>query len=369
MTSKTIDPYGIYIHIPFCRHKCFYCDFYSETRKEDSIDQYVVALSGEIRHRSKMFDGRKAVSIFMGGGTPSMLEPLHVRRIMEACRQNCDLAEKAEITIEMNPESVTTEKLERYREAGVNRISLGIQSLNDAELKLLERIHTAGEAKQAVKNIIAAGFENVSVDMMFALPGQKLDEWLGQLADVASWGILHMSCYELTPAKGTPLWQKVKEGALALPENSEIFFDETESFLTGEGFNHYEISNYARAGRECLHNLGYWEYRDYLGAGAGASGKSGSRRWENFTGIDSYIKNATRKGVGIHNEEKLTAEMIVTERLLLGLRLKGGLRFDEALASPKIDSAIAGGLLEIDGDKLKATKRGWRILDSVLASL
>ncbi len=362
-------PYGIYLHIPFCRHKCFYCDFYSETDKEDSVDQYVVALLHEIKHRSKMFDGRKAASIFMGGGTPSILEPGHVRRIINACRQNCDLAESVEVTIEMNPESVTAEKLNGYYEAGVNRVSLGIQSLNDAELERLDRIHTAGEAKQAVENIVTAGFKNISVDMMFALPGQKVDGWLGRLAEVASWDVSHMSCYELTPEKGTPLWQKVKEGEVTLPRESEIFFDETERFLEGEGFIHYEISNYAKSGFECIHNLGYWEYRDYLGAGAGASGKAGAMRWENIKGIDSYIKRVAQGGAGTENEEGLTDHMIVTERQLLGLRLKGGIRLDEALASPKTDRAIADGFLEIEGDNLKATKRGWRILDSVLANL
>ncbi len=363
------DAIGLYIHIPFCRHKCFYCDFNSVAGQENRIDEYVDVLILEIESQKKRVVGRKALSIFIGGGTPSLPDVKHIERIVDVCRKNFDFEGEAEITIEMNPESVTTAKLKDYICAGVNRASIGIQSLNDDELKFLERAHTADEARQAVETTINAGFRNISVDMMFALPGQTTKSWLAQLHEITGWGLNHISCYELTPEKGTPLGRLVENGSVTLPDNGVEIFDETERLLEEKGYEHYEVSNYAKPGYECLHNLGYWEYRDFLGFGAGAHSSIGGKRWGNAKSVENYITKISGSGSAIEREEVLSQDMMATERLMLGLRLKEGVLFDKALVSPAMKALEVDGLIQIACGKIKATKRGWRLLDTVLASL
>ncbi|VAX20114.1 Hypothetical radical SAM family enzyme in heat shock gene cluster, similarity with CPO of BS HemN-type [hydrothermal vent metagenome] len=364
---NTQDEIGFYIHIPFCARKCFYCDFNSVEGQAGLIDGYVKSLVREIEFR-KISD-RTVTTIFMGGGTPSVLEPRHVDSILGAVWQNFTVASNAEVSMEMNPESVTAKKLAGYRKTGVNRASLGVQSLNDDELKFLQRVHTATEAREALRLVLDAGFVSVSADMMFNLPGQSVNGWLGKLSEIGNSGISHISCYELTAEPSTPLGRSVRDGTLTLQDRGDLFFDETERLLEGLGVAHYEISNFAKDGHECRHNVGYWEQRDFSGVGAGATGSVNGVRWENIKNVGAYMKAVAKTSDPTGNIETLTCEMIKDERLMMGLRLKKGIHFGAGEIDEKIEKLINNGLLVYDGSHLFATKTGFRLLDSVLASI
>jgi len=201
------------------------------------------------------------------------------------------------------------------------------------------------------------------------LPQQTTKSWLAQLHEITGWGLSHISCYELTAELETGLGRLVGNGSVTLPDNGAELFDETEKALEENGYEHYEVSNYAKPERECIHNIGYWEYRDYLGFGAGASSSTCGERWENVKSIERYIKKVSECGAAILKKEVLTNNMVVTERFMLGLRMKEGVLFDNTLASPALEAMVADGLIQLTGGKIKATKRGWRLLDTVLAGL
>ena len=362
-------PVGLYIHIPFCRHKCSYCDFASMAGMEEWIEAYTDAVVRDLEGKAFLLADKSVASIFFGGGTPSLLEPDQVARILEACRSGMAIKKDAEITLEMNPESVSRGKLAEYQSAGVNRASIGVQSLDDEQLEFLDRIHTADQAREAVEDVFRSGFDNVSVDMMFGLPGQTMKSWMAQLREIMSWGVRHVSLYQLTAEHGTPLGRRVADGSVSLPDDGAEFFDASEALLESFHFDHYEISNYARPGYECSHNVGYWENRDYLGVGAAAHSKLDGRRWANGKSVESYIKETLRSGPTVVENEKLTPQMIETERLMLGLRLRRGVPVDETAITTKIEQMIADGMLEIEEGRLRASRRGWRLLDSMLARL
>jgi oxygen-independent coproporphyrinogen-3 oxidase len=361
-----VEPIGVYIHIPFCRRKCFYCDFPSVEGREALVGRYVSTLSREIESWGKTARGADVASIYIGGGTPSILDAGQVSRILRAVMGNFNVRPGAEITIEMNPESVTMEKLAGYRAGGVNRVSVGVQSLDDAELKFLERVHDASQARHAVMMAKDAGFENVSTDLMFAIPGQTVERWVERLREVVSWGVTHLSCYELTPEQGTPLGVAVSRGDVELPENGADFFDETERTLESLGFVHYEISNYAKPGYECVHNIGYWEMRDYIGAGAGAFSTMSGVRMENIRDPEKYIERVETSSSAVSKEERLTPDNMRLERLMMGLRLKDGAQLANVEITKKIETLVSDGFLEIHGGRLKATAIGWRVLNLVL---
>lgn len=364
-----MEPIGVYIHIPFCKRKCFYCDFASVEGREGLVGRYVSALSREIKSLGKRAVGADVASIYIGGGTPSILDAGQVSQILRAVEDNFNVRPAAEISIEMNPESVTMEKLVGYRTAGVNRVSIGVQSLDDVELKFLERVHDAGQARHAVKMAKDAGFVNISADLMFAIPGQTVERWTERLREVADWGVTHLSCYELTPEPGTRLAVAVARGEIELPENGADYFDETERTLESRGFVHYEISNYAKPGYECVHNVGYWEYRDYIGAGAGACGTMGGVRTENVRDPEKYIERVETSSTAVFKEERLTPDNMRLERLMMGLRLREGVQVADVEITKNIETLVSDGLLEIHAGRLKATARGWRVLNLVLGEL
>ena len=361
--------YGIYIHIPFCQAKCGYCDFSSTARRGNLAPSYVHAAVHEIAHLAPMMADRSAVSIFFGGGTPSLLSEAMVTTILEACSTHLRLDPQAEITLEANPESLSLKKAQGFRHAGANRISLGIQSLNDTWLKALGRIHTASKARHAVELAREAGFDNISADMMFALPDQSVLQWNEDLMEAVGLGLDHISCYQLTPEMGTILGDKVQRGIIALPQETADYFDSAEKILMKAGYIHYEISNYAKKGRECVHNLGYWEYRDYLGIGSAAHGMVDGQRWANVQDPARYISRIKASGRGAYHTENLTPEKIRLERLMLGLRLKKGILLDGMEITPEIKSLVKKGLLRLPKGRLAATPKGWRLLDSVLAAI
>jgi len=366
MTSSV----GVYIHIPFCRHKCFYCDFHSVTDKEWLIAEYVHAVVSEIKYRAKADGGHRVATIFFGGGTPSLLKPAQVKKIINAVTKSYAVGPDAEITIEANPESLTPPNLQGFYKAGVNRVSIGVQSLKDDLLKRLDRIHTKEQALMAIKQAFDAGYLNVSADMMFGLPGQSVGGWIEELEEVTtSFQLSHISCYQLTPEPGTPLGRQVARGSIELPTAGSEYFDKTEWFLKKRGFGHYEISNYARPGYESVHNAGYWEYRDYIGIGAGAHSLMEGERWANVKSIDSYIARAQKTGRAVRRKENLTKQMIQTERLMMGLRLKKGISLEGITITEGITKMINERLLKRTKNRLLATAKGWRVLDSVLTEL
>ncbi|MDH5638260.1 MAG: radical SAM family heme chaperone HemW [Nitrospinota bacterium] len=361
--------YGVYIHIPFCESKCMYCDFYSTDKKGGLTQNYIRAVAKEISDLSTKVAGRKAASIFIGGGTPSLLSQSMAADLIDACAKNLSLADGAEITLEANPESLTLRKTSGYIKAGINRISIGIQSLDDKSLKTLGRIHTARKAISAVESAREAGFDNISVDMIFGLPGQPVRMWLDELSRTVALGVDHISCYQLTPEKGTKLGRIVENGSMELPPDTIEFFDSTEKFLKTAGYGHYEISNYARKGRECVHNIGYWEYRDYLGAGSAAHGMVNGLRWANVRDPARYVSRINAGGQGALRTETLTDEMKSMERLMLGLRLKRGIQMDGLEITSGMQSMIEQGMLKLGKRSIRATAKGWRVLDSVLAAI
>lgn len=368
MRRKTTgDPIGVYVHFPFCRHKCFYCDFVSIAGREDLINGFVDALELEIATRADLAKEKTVRSVFFGGGTPSMLYPEQVERIMGALRGALRFGGEVEVTMEMNPESVSPEKLAALAAAGVNRASVGVQSLDDGQLALLERVHTADDARRAVRDVFNAGFSNVSVDMMFGLPGQTMKSWMTQLREAMTWGLSHLSLYQLTPERGTPLEEKVREGKVGLPgEEAAELYDAAGDLLASFHFRRYEVSNWARPGRECVHNMNYWENGDYLGLGAAAHGKIDGKRWENERSVEVYIERTLKTGSAVAETEKLTPELVRMERLMMGLRLEKGVPVEEIEITPAVGEMIAKGMLEVRSGRLSATSRGRGLLDSVL---
>ena len=277
-----MQPLELYIHIPFCVKKCAYCDFLSGPAGEKEKEEYVKMLVDEIRNCPDTVQNYRVISIFFGGGTPSLLTGEQIGRLMDTVREIFTLDEDAEITVEMNPGTVTEEKLRKYRQAGVNRLSIGLQSVNDEELRLLGRIHTYEEFREAYHLARANGFSNINVDMISAIPGQTVESWEKTLKQVIALNPEHVSAYSLIIEEGTPFYQLYEKDAekrdageepelLPSEEEERAMYELTGSVLKENGYLHYEISNYAKPGRECRHNLGYWQRKDYLGFGLGAS--------------------------------------------------------------------------------------------------
>jgi len=337
--------------------------------REAVVGNYVDSAIGEIRENARLLNDREVVSVFFGGGTPSLLEPRQVGRILDACARYFHCASNMEISIEANPETVTISRLRGYKRSGVNRVSLGIQSLDDDSLVLLGRIHTADKARRSVHAIFNAGYTNVSADLMFALPGQPLARWIAQLEEAVTWGLVHLSCYELTVEPSTRLARMVSSGKITHRGDNLEFFKSTERTLGRHGFMHYEISNYAMPGGECLHNLGYWRYGDYLGVGAGAHSKISNRRWANIKSIDGYMTRIARDGKAVYRAEVLSPEMARYEKLMLGLRLKEGILEHDISPTPELDALVSEGCLKRSSGRLRVSDGHWPLLDSVLERL
>ena len=269
-----LAPLSLYLHVPFCTVKCAYCDFNSYAGLEGLAPAWERALVEELRRWAPAVSDRPVPTVFFGGGTPSLLTGESVARILNGVRDSYALQAEAEITLEANPESVQAERLAAYRAAGVNRVSVGVQSLDAKELHFLDRLHSAAQARAAVVLAQEAGFENVSADLIYGLPGQLMATWQRTLEGVLTWGVQHLSCYALTVEEGTPLASRVARGEVAEPDAdmAAAMSEWTEQRLEAAGFGQYEISNYARPGFEARHNLVYWRQGEYVGVGPGAHG-------------------------------------------------------------------------------------------------
>jgi len=328
------SPLQLYIHIPFCEHKCHYCDFNSHERAEPDWLAYQHALMNELKHwaDSPMFSGRKLGTIFIGGGTPSLAPPSLIKAILDAAASYCGIDDAAEISMEANPGSVDADRFKAYRQAGINRLSIGVQSFDAQELRWLERIHSSHEAVQAYNIARQAGFDNINLDLMYGLPGQSLSAWLKSLHTAIALKPEHLSCYQLTVEPHTKLAATHALNPYALPNDDDALnmFFKTRSQLDQAGYTAYEISNFAKPEKHCRHNDGYWLYHDYIGIGAGAAGKwnepdRGVQRYSNIRTPEHYMKAALHDGKAINSSETLAAQQAAAEAFWLGLRRSSGI--------------------------------------------
>lgn len=397
----------LYVHIPFCVKKCAYCDFLSAPAGEREIRAYTDALIREIRARGENHKDYRVRTVFLGGGTPSVLSGGDAARIFRALKKSFDIAENPEITLEVNPGTVTEEKTAAWKNAGINRISIGLQSVNDRELKMLGRIHTFREFLNTWKLVRRAGFNNVSIDLISAIPGQTVQSWERTLRTVAELGPEHISAYSLIIEEGTPFYTlygdgKENAGDSSFPplpdedEDREIY-QRTASVLNEYGYHRYEISNYAREGYECRHNLGYWERKEYLGLGLGASSLIRECRFHNTADMEKYMhvygsggkaaegkKNSASSCMKTEGQnstleeiEKLSVEDQMEEFMFLGLRKTAGISpedfrrsFDRNIMDvygEKLIKLEKQGLIRNSGARIRLTERGTDISNYVFS--
>lgn len=379
MNQKELE---LYVHIPFCVKKCSYCDFLSAPATEQTKEAYMAALFAEIGGRAKDYKERIVTSIFIGGGTPSLLSGDSIRQLMEHIREGFALAPDAEITMEVNPGTVTAEKLTAFYEAGINRLSIGMQSAQEQELKILGRIHDFDGFCQVYREAVEAGFTNINVDVMSGLPGQTLASYKDTLEKVLRLEPMpqHISAYSLIVEEGTPFAAMADRGELPLPEEDteRTMYEETIEVLAGYGFHRYEISNYALDGYECRHNVGYWIRRDYLGFGIGAASLIDNVRFQNGRDLNAYLAHplACRE-----EEQPLTTQEQMEETMFLGLRLIRGVSYPEfarcygqtleEVYGEVIARNVADGLLTVredeTGRRLMLTGRGLDVSNYVMA--
>jgi oxygen-independent coproporphyrinogen-3 oxidase len=384
----SFDPgIGLYVHVPFCTAKCGYCDFNSYANSEHLIPAYASALLADASLWVGSVHGRRIETIFFGGGTPTLNPGAENQRILDGLRGMFDVAPDAEVSIEANPGSVDPGQLSFLRQAGFNRLSIGVQSFDDAELRQLDRIHTADEARRAIACAREAGFDNVNVDLIYGLPGQQLQSWQRTLDEAISMAPAHISAYALTVEDGTPLARDVARGRVAAPDGDAQaeMYEWTQDRLANAGYEHYEISNWARHGRACRHNLTYWRNREYLGLGAGAHAFLDGVRFASVSlprrYIDLVAESAAAREDGradlvhIVSREVIDDDLSIADTLILGLRLCEGVdlkAFTERHGRTVMDvcgdviKEFAGyGLLELTDRRLRLTRRG-RLLSNEL---
>jgi len=390
------SPHSLYLHVPFCVSKCPYCDFNSHVGLEGLFASYSRALVAEIRLWGRELGAPRLDTVFIGGGTPSRVPAGQIRAALDAVRESFVLAPDAEVTLEANPQSAESDKMEAWLAAGVNRLSLGFQSLDSGALGFLERAHTADEAVDVFGRARTAGFGNVSCDLIFAIPGLTTSRWEEVLAAVLQLGPDHVSAYELTPEVGTRLGADVASGRTLMPDD-EVKLDQyaaAEMLLAAAGLARYEVSNWARPGRECRHNMAYWSGVPYAAAGAGAhaflfaqsapswlretrtEGAITVRQW-NVSNPAAYIGAVRDRGHAQAGHEWLDRHTTIGDLMMMGLRMRSGVdlgaasrRFGSdiggALAT-KVDELAGAGLLHRDGDMVAATEGGMLVLNRVVA--
>lgn len=372
----------IYVHIPFCVRKCRYCDFLSQPADEIVRKSYLEALICEIMCQRVCPPGTPVDSVFFGGGTPSVLAGDEVSLIMDALRERFRILPDAEISLEMNPGTADAGKLRVLKEAGINRLSIGVQSMNDEELRLLGRIHTRKQAQEAYLQARKAGFENINLDLMCALPGQAFESWADTLEQAVDWQPEHISAYSLIIEPGTPFARMYEAGELPeLPdeETERRMVHYTRNFLDGHGYRQYEISNFAKPGLACRHNMGYWTGRPYLGFGIGAASYVDGMRFSNSRDIGGYIRAMENQDLSAVRTDlhHLSEEEKMEEFMFLGLRMSAGVRRDrfaarfgrplEDVYGDVIRRHIAQGVLERTEEEVRLTKRGVDVSNYVLA--
>jgi oxygen-independent coproporphyrinogen-3 oxidase len=367
---------GLYVHIPFCAAICNYCNFNRGLFDAGLKARYVAALTAEIRRAG---DGSRADTIYFGGGTPSLLEPSEVAGIIDVCRASWDVAPGAEVTLEANPETVTPERLEAFRAVGVNRLSLGVQSFRDDELARLSRLHSAGRASEAFRMARAAGFDNISLDLMLWLPQQTVSGWLESVDALTVLGPDHASMYLLEIYPNAPLRDAMARGQWSQAPDD----DAADMYLSGldrmdsAGYVQYEISNVARSGRESRHNLKYWTGGEWIGLGCGAHSTRGGVRWKNVSATEEYISTVSGGGQPGCDRCVLSPDERLEEALFMGLRLSRGVDLEAINSRHDVDvwnrfgedlqPFVDAGVLNYDGRSIRMTREGMLVANEVMA--
>ena len=382
--SKTMP--GLYLHIPFCLQKCHYCNFYSVTSPEKMIHQFPTDLKAEIQiyARDPFWRGLVFHTIYLGGGTPSILPAASVAEVLSLLRQSFQLASNPEITLEVNPETVTTEKLEAFRRAGVNRLNIGVQSFDPAELTLLNRIHDHQQARWCLQAAKSAGFSNVGADLIFGLPGQTVTGWARNLAQLLEFAPEHISTYGLTIEPDTFLGREIEAGRLAAVHEEverEMYLHTIET-LTQNGYEHYEISNFARPGFRSQHNQIYWRNEAYLGLGPSAHSFAPPRRFWNSADVHDYHQKIVAGKLPVENQEILNREQQMLERILLGFRRTEGIDlagfftefgedflvcYSKILAKLGFSPPPFGDFLELKNNHLRLSRQGLLVYNEICA--
>jgi len=361
------DAAGLYVHIPFCLTRCGYCDFNTYAGLDHLSNRYVEALHREAELWATEWQDATFVSLFLGGGTPTTLQHEALIDLLNHLRSTFRFEPDAEITSEANPDTVDEPYLARIRTGGVARLSMGVQSFDPMVLEALERIHSPESARKAFAAARRAGFEDVNLDLIFGANGESIDSWKRTLEQAIALAPEHLSCYALTIEPATPLGRKVAAG-LTPPPDPDLqadMYDVACELLSEASFEHYEVSNWARPGHRCRHNLGYWEGRPYLGLGAGAHSYRDGRRWWNVRPPQQYLAMVTAGGRPVGGEETLTDGERKTERLLLGLRTAAGIPADW-VQEGRVDGFVAHGLAERRDGRLILTDRGFLLANEIL---
>lgn len=368
---------ALYVHIPFCDHKCIYCDFYSIITT-DNIRPFLVSIKKEIKYYSDLYSkDRIYTSIFFGGGTPSLMEPEYLGEIIDSLKANYSISEDVEITMETNPGTVDKKKLRSFREIGINRISIGIQSFDEYELKFLTRIHDKKTAIKTVNNAKEAGFDNISVDLIFNLPGQTKEKWKRNLGTALTLPIKHLSAYSLILERGTILNKMVLDKKVIMQDDDydADLYEMTIDFMEDKGFLQYEVSNFTKAGYECRHNNAYWRYKDYFSFGTSAHSFVNGKRWWNYSSLRRYISEIENYGFAVAGSEVISAEQKFNEYVMLALRSSGldleefKNMFGENWINEKYDyfkQLMNQSIVKITDKNISLTKKGYAVCDEIL---
>ncbi len=369
-------PFGIYVHVPFCFIKCGYCDFNTYTPAElggVNPDAWLQVLAAELELAATRLGGPTVQTVFIGGGTPSLLGGERLAQVVKSVRDNFDLAADVEVTTEANPESAWPDFFAAARAAGCTRVSLGMQSVAPHVLGVLDRIHTPNRSAAAAREALAEGFEHVSLDLIYGTPGESDDDLLWSVETAIETGVDHVSAYALVVEDGTALARRVRSGELAAPDDDVLAhrYELLDEQLSQAGLDWYEVSNWSRPGGQCRHNLGYWDGGQWWGAGPGAHSFVGDIRWWNVKHPNAYAQQLGEARLPVAGFEQLDAATRHTEDVLLRIRLRQGLRADllDQSERERADVAIDDGLLVREGERLVLTNRGRLLADGVVRNL
>jgi putative oxygen-independent coproporphyrinogen III oxidase len=369
-------PFGLYVHVPFCITRCGYCDFNTYTPAElggVNPDAWLVALRTEFELAAKRLDAPTLNSVFVGGGTPSLLGGERLTRLLDMVREHFVLAPDAEVTTEANPESTWPEFFDAIRAAGYTRVSLGMQSVAPRVLATLDRVHSPGRASAAAGEAMAAGFEHVNLDLIYGTPGETDDDLLRSVDAAVEAGVDHVSAYALLVEDGTALARRIRRGELDAPDNDVLAhrYELVDDRLSAAGMTWYEVSNWSRPGAECRHNVGYWDGGQWWGAGPGAHGYVGTMRWWNVKHPNAYSELLAAAALPVAGFEQLGPDALHTEEVLLQTRLRQGLPLDrlDPAERERAEAVVADGLLAPDGNRLVLTPRGRLLADAVVRTL
>ena len=369
-------PFGLYIHVPFCITRCGYCDFNTYTPAElggVNPDAWLAALRTELKLAAERLPGPTVNTVFVGGGTPSLLGGTRVAAVLDMVREHFTLANDAEITTEANPESAWPDFFDAVRAAGYTRVSLGMQSVSPTVLGVLDRIHTPNRSAAAAREALEAGFEHVSLDLIYGTPGESDDDLVRSVDTAVDTGVDHVSAYALVVEEGTALARRVRRGELAAPDDDVLAhrYELVDARLSEAGMSWYEVSNWSRPGGECRHNLGYWDGGQWWGAGPGAHGHVGSVRWWNVKHPNAYAEALAGAALPVGGFERLDADALHTEEVLLKTRLRQGLAREVLTPGEqeRAEGAVADGLLVSEGDRFVLTPRGRLLADAVVRTV